>query len=276
MANEWRSVWRVTGLTMPAPAAARFTMRESVSGCAWCRRSTPLRGSSERREAEPYFHSDAGRSARESLRQGLATSRSTVKARTPQDQPGEAAHQDFPATSSPAQQRPPSRTTIWRYISSRDQDPYTLKRGTHVLPARPRPSARVPGRFRTPAHFARISLYHLEAMALLMWRCAERWPFRGASLKWAFVAARRGRRAYPSLRSQFTQFWRCALTEPEGRAMNKNKNITVVLVLVLAAGCSSRPQDGGLRAADGSDAQGERAGLHQTDRYRRPRQPDVP
>jgi flagellar biosynthesis GTPase FlhF len=39
-----------------------------------------------------------------------------------------------------------------------------------------------------------------------------------------------------------TQFWRCAPTEPEGRAMNKN--ITAVLVLVLAAGCSSKPQDG--------------------------------
>ena len=31
-------------------------------------------------------------------------------------------------------------------------------------------------------------------------------------------------------------------TEPEGRAMNKN--ITVVLLLVLAAGCSTKPQDG--------------------------------
>src|SRR5207302_61779 len=41
---------------------------------------------------------------------------------------------------------------------------------------------------------------------------------------------------------QFTQFWRCAPTEPEGRAMNKNT--TVVLLVVLAAGCSSKPQDG--------------------------------
>src|SRR6266581_3276240 len=57
-----------------------------------------------------------------------------------------------------------------------------------------------------------------------------------------FVAARRARCAYPSLRSQFTQFWRSAPTEPEGGAMNKN--ITVVLVLVLAAPCSSRSQDG--------------------------------
>src|SRR5882762_7090374 len=57
-----------------------------------------------------------------------------------------------------------------------------------------------------------------------------------------FVAARRARCAYPSLRSQFTQFWRRAPTEPEGRAMNKN--ITVVLVLVLAAPCSSGSQDG--------------------------------
>src|SRR5438128_1055511 len=57
-----------------------------------------------------------------------------------------------------------------------------------------------------------------------------------------FVAARRARCAYPSLRSQFTQFWRRAPTEPEGGAMNKN--ITVVLVLVLAAPCSSRSQDG--------------------------------
>src|SRR5881396_23872 len=56
-----------------------------------------------------------------------------------------------------------------------------------------------------------------------------------------FVAARRARCAYPSLRSQFTQFWRRAPTEPEGGAMNKN--ITVVLVLVLAAPCSSRSQD---------------------------------
>src|SRR5229473_2219173 len=57
-----------------------------------------------------------------------------------------------------------------------------------------------------------------------------------------FVAARRARCAYPSLRSQFTQFWRRAPTEPEGGAMNKN--ITVVLVLVLAAPCGSRSQDG--------------------------------
>src|SRR6266849_1682220 len=57
-----------------------------------------------------------------------------------------------------------------------------------------------------------------------------------------FVAARRARCAYPSLRSQFTQFWRSAPTEPEGGAMNKN--ITVVLVLVLAAPCSSRSQEG--------------------------------
>src|SRR2546427_464209 len=57
-----------------------------------------------------------------------------------------------------------------------------------------------------------------------------------------FVAARRARCAYPSLRSQFTQFWRRAPTEPEGEAMNKN--ITVVLVLVLVAPCSSRSQDG--------------------------------
>src|SRR5712691_2690505 len=57
-----------------------------------------------------------------------------------------------------------------------------------------------------------------------------------------FVAARRARCAYPLLRSQFTQFWRRAPTEPEGGAMNKN--ITVVLVLVLAAPCSSRSQDG--------------------------------
>src|SRR6266508_3945730 len=56
-----------------------------------------------------------------------------------------------------------------------------------------------------------------------------------------FVAARRARCAYPSLRSQFTQFWRRAPTEPEGGAMNKS--ITVVLVLVLAAPCSSRSQD---------------------------------
>src|SRR6266851_982795 len=57
-----------------------------------------------------------------------------------------------------------------------------------------------------------------------------------------FVAARRARCAYPSLRSQFTQFWRRAPTEPEGGAMNKS--ITVVLVLVLAAPCGSRSQDG--------------------------------
>src|SRR6266576_563107 len=57
-----------------------------------------------------------------------------------------------------------------------------------------------------------------------------------------FVAARRARCAYPSLRSQFTQFWRRAPTEPEGGAMNDS--ITVVLVLVLAAPCSSRSQDG--------------------------------
>src|SRR5712671_5606986 len=57
-----------------------------------------------------------------------------------------------------------------------------------------------------------------------------------------FVAARRAPCAYPSLRSQFRQFWRCAPTVPEGRAMNKN--ITVVLLLVLAAGCSTNPQDG--------------------------------
>src|SRR6267142_2346991 len=55
-----------------------------------------------------------------------------------------------------------------------------------------------------------------------------------------FVAARRARCAYPSLRSQFTQFWHCAFTEPEGKAMNKN--ITVVLLLALAAG-SAKPQD---------------------------------
>src|SRR5712675_1049967 len=57
-----------------------------------------------------------------------------------------------------------------------------------------------------------------------------------------FVAARRAPCGYPSLRSQFRQFWRCAPTVPEGRAMNKN--ITVVLLLVLAAGCSTNPQDG--------------------------------
>src|SRR5262249_25356934 len=51
-----------------------------------------------------------------------------------------------------------------------------------------------------------------------------------------FVAARRARCAYASLRSQSTQFWRHAPTEPEGGAMSKN--ITVVLVLVLAAGCA--------------------------------------
>src|SRR5712672_258756 len=56
-----------------------------------------------------------------------------------------------------------------------------------------------------------------------------------------FVAARRAPCGYPSLRSQFRQFWRCAPTVPEGRAMNKN--ITVVLLLVLAAGCSSQPRD---------------------------------
>jgi hypothetical protein len=39
----------------------------------------------------------------------------------------------------------------------------------------------------------------------------------------------------------FKQVWRCAPTEPEGRAMNKN--ITVALLLVLAAGCSTRLQD---------------------------------
>ena len=51
------------------------------------------------------------------------------------------------------------------------------------------------------------------------------------------------RSAPSALRVSFvTQFWRCAPTEPEGRAMNKN--ITVVLLLVLAAGCSSKPQDG--------------------------------
>src|SRR2546423_5749588 len=33
-----------------------------------------------------------------------------------------------------------------------------------------------------------------------------------------------------------------ARLQPEGRAMNKN--ITVVLLLALAAGCSSKPQDG--------------------------------
>src|SRR5213078_3944065 len=57
-----------------------------------------------------------------------------------------------------------------------------------------------------------------------------------------FVAARQARCAYPSLRSQFTQFWRRVPTEPEGGAMNKT--MTVVLVLVLAAPCSSRSQDG--------------------------------
>src|SRR2546430_15982508 len=57
-----------------------------------------------------------------------------------------------------------------------------------------------------------------------------------------FVAARRARCAYPSLRSQFTQFWGRAPTEAEGGAMNKT--MTVVLVLVLAAHCSSRSQDG--------------------------------
>src|SRR5882757_8428277 len=57
-----------------------------------------------------------------------------------------------------------------------------------------------------------------------------------------FVAARRAPCAYPSLRSQFRQFWRCAPTVPERRAMNKN--ITVVLLLVLAAGCSTNPKDG--------------------------------
>src|SRR6266849_4434180 len=56
------------------------------------------------------------------------------------------------------------------------------------------------------------------------------------------VVLQRARFAYPSLRSQFTQFWRCVPTEPERRAMNKN--ITVVLLLVLAAGCSTNPQDG--------------------------------
>src|SRR5262245_49264604 len=59
-----------------------------------------------------------------------------------------------------------------------------------------------------------------------------------------FVTERRARCAYPSLRTQFAQFWRRARTEPEGGTMNKN-NITVVLVFVLAlaAGCSSRPRD---------------------------------
>src|SRR6267378_3342465 len=56
------------------------------------------------------------------------------------------------------------------------------------------------------------------------------------------IVSQRARCAYPSLGSQFAQFWRCVPTEPEGRAMNKN--ITVVLLLVLAAGCSSKPQDG--------------------------------
>src|SRR3977135_3851260 len=56
------------------------------------------------------------------------------------------------------------------------------------------------------------------------------------------IVSQRARFAYPSLRSQFTQFWRCVPTEPERRAMNKN--ITVVLLLVLAAGCSTNPQDG--------------------------------
>src|SRR5882672_1661433 len=54
------------------------------------------------------------------------------------------------------------------------------------------------------------------------------------------VAARPARCAYPSHRSQFTQFWRCAPTEPEGRAMNKN--ITVVLLAVFAASCSGNLQ----------------------------------
>src|SRR5262245_48014149 len=51
-----------------------------------------------------------------------------------------------------------------------------------------------------------------------------------------FVAARRARCAYPSLRSQFTPFWRRARTEPEGGVMHKNT--TAALVLVLAAGCA--------------------------------------
>jgi flagellar biosynthesis GTPase FlhF len=38
------------------------------------------------------------------------------------------------------------------------------------------------------------------------------------------------------------KFGRWRAYEPEGRAMNKN--MTVVLLLVLAAGCSTRPQDG--------------------------------
>src|SRR3977135_1373868 len=59
-----------------------------------------------------------------------------------------------------------------------------------------------------------------------------------------FVAARRARCAYPSLRSQFTQFWRRAPTEPEGGAMNKNITVVLVRVLVRAAPCGSRSQDG--------------------------------
>src|SRR5262249_18913600 len=51
-----------------------------------------------------------------------------------------------------------------------------------------------------------------------------------------FGAARRARCAYPSLRRQFTPFWRRARTEPEGGVMNKNT--TVVLALVLVAGCA--------------------------------------
>src|SRR3954471_6169440 len=56
------------------------------------------------------------------------------------------------------------------------------------------------------------------------------------------VAARIARCRYPSPRSQFTQFWGCAPTEQEGRAMNKN--ITVVVLLTLAAACTTSRQYG--------------------------------
>lgn len=62
---------------------------------------------------------------------------------------------------------------------------------------------------------------------------------------WGFSRSAPSALRVSSASKQFTQFWRCVPTEPEGRAMKKNISVALVLVLVLAVGCSSTPQDGG-------------------------------
>ena len=59
MANECRRVWGVASLATPARRTACCIARCSAFSSAWCRRTAPERGSTERvRERNTYCHAD--------------------------------------------------------------------------------------------------------------------------------------------------------------------------------------------------------------------------